>query len=316
MSDTVLITGGCGFIGSSLGSLLVENDYDVRLFDNLLRGTKSNVSDIVDHESVELIRGDIRDREVVDRAVEGVDYVAHLAATNLNRGIEYPSECLQVNVVGTNNVIQSAIEHDVEKVLFSSSASVYGNQDVPMHEDDAVQPQTPYGIAKYAGERLLNFYGDHHDLNYLTYRFFNVYGAGQDTDAYYTSVINVFIKRIARGEPPVIHGSGEQSMDFVNVYDLARAVYLGIERDASNEVLNVGSGESTSIAELAETLIDIMDVDIEPEYEDREVLVSERKASIERAKRELGYETSVSLEEGLSEVVDYVLAGMDDSASR
>lgn len=315
MSDTVLITGGCGFIGSHLGSLLVKEGYDVRLFDNLLRGTKSNVADIVDHDAVELIRGDIRNREVVDAAVEGVDYVAHLAATNLNRGIEYPSECLQVNVTGTNNVIQSAIEHDVEKVLFSSSASVYGNQDVPMEETDAVQPQTPYGIAKYTGERLLKFYGDHHDLDYLTLRFFNVYGAGQDTDAYYTSVINVFIKRIARGEPPVIHGSGEQSMDFVNVHDLARALFLGIERDASNEVLNIGSGESTTIAALAKTLIDIMDVDLEPEYEERDVLVSERKASTERASRELGYEPTVSLEEGLSEVVEYVLADMEESTS-
>jgi UDP-glucose 4-epimerase len=312
MTETVLITGGCGFIGSHLASRLVADGYHVRLLDNLLRGEKKNVEELLDQDTVELIRGDIRDSEVVEDAVKGADYVVHLAATNLNRSIDYPGECLSVNIAGANNVFQAAAEYDIEKVLYASSASVYGDQDVPMHEDDPVDPQTPYGIAKFAGEGLLDFYADQYDLEYVGYRFFNVYGAGQDTDAYYTSVINVFIERLARGDPPVIHGSGEQSMDFVNVRDIARALQLGIESDASNDLFNVGSGESTTISTLAEILIDIMDVDLEPQYEERDVLVSERRAATEHAQKGLGFETQVDLEEGLTEVVEDVLEGLEE----
>lgn len=315
MSDTVLVTGGCGFIGSHLVARLVDDGYDVRILDNLLRGEKENVGDLLDDESVELTRGDVRDREVVDDVMEGADYVVHLAATNLNRSVAYPSESLAVNVGGTNNVFRAAAEEGVEKLLYASSASVYGNQDVPMRESDPVQPKTPYGVAKYTGEGLLEFYAEQHDLDYVTYRFFNVYGAGQDTDAYYTSVINVFIERLARGDPPVIHGSGKQSLDFVNVRDIARALSLGIERDVSNERFNVGSGESTTITELAELLIDIMGLDLEPKYEEREVLVSRRRAATDHAASELGFETQVDLEEGLTEVVDYVVGEMEEPAA-
>lgn len=310
MSDMVLVTGGCGFIGSNLVARLVESGYNVRILDNLLRGSESNLSDHFDQSTIELIRGDIRDQEVVNEAVNDTDYVVHLAATNLNRSISYPSESLHVNIIGTNNVLQAAIEHDVEKFLFASSASVYGNQDAPMRESDHPQPQTPYGIAKLAGEGLLRFYATQHNLDYLAFRFFNVYGAGQDTDAYYTSVINVFIERLARGEPPVVDGSGDQSMDFVNINDLARALHLGIESDTSNDIFNIGSGDSTTIATLAEMLIDIMDADIEPQYKDRDVLVSERRAATEHAQTELGFQTEIPLKDGLKNVVDYVLKEM------
>lgn len=310
MSKTVLITGGCGFIGSRLANQL-HDEYDLRLLDNLLRGEASNLGGLDEQPDVELIRGDIRDREVVDKAVSGVDIVVHLAATNINRSVAYPGEALHVNMIGTNNVFQAAIEQDVEKVLFASSASVYGDQGLPMHEDDKPQPQTPYGISKLAGEYLLDYYDREENLDYVAYRFFNVYGPGQDTDAYYTSVINVFIERLARGEPPVIHGSGEQSMDFVHVDDITLALQKGIETDETNTLYNVGSGESTSISELATLLIDIMGVDVEPEYESRDVLVSHRRASTDRSRERLGFECQKPLREGLSEVVDYVLNEMD-----
>ncbi len=316
MSENVLVTGGCGFIGSCLTKQLIEEGFQVRILDNLLRGSKSNVAGILGDDDVELIRGDVRDREVVDEAVSGVDYVVHLAATNLNRSLSYPQESLTVNVLGTNNVFRAAAEKDVKKILFASSASVYGDSNPPMSERDNPHPKTPYGIGKLTGEYLLKFYADQYDQDYIAYRFFNVYGAGQDTDAYYTSVINVFIKRIARGEPPVIHGSGEQSMDFVNVQDIARALKLGIDSDVTNAIFNVGSGESTSISELAEELINIMDVDIEPRYEPRDVLVSHRRADTKKAEGELDFEAEVSLQEGLTEVVNYVLDDMEDKASK
>jgi UDP-glucose 4-epimerase len=315
MEKSVLITGGCGFIGSTLASTLHDQGYEVRLLDNLLRGNEENVQHLLEEENVELFRGDVRNREVVDHAIDGVNYVVHLAATCLNRSTVYPTESIEVNTMGSNKVFQAAVEEDVDKLLFASSASIYGNQDVPMQEDDRPTPQTPYGISKQASEQLLEYYAENHGLDYISYRFFNVYGAGQDTDAYYTSVINVFVQRLVRGDPPVIHGSGEQTMDFIHVKDIARALKLGIEADVTREVFNVGSGESTSIAELAELLIDIVGAEVDPQYEDRDVLVSHRKASTDKAKEEFGFEAQVPLRNGLEEVVDYVISLMDEDVS-
>ena len=311
MTNQVLITGGCGFIGSQLAKDLHESSYDIRILDNLHRGKLENLGHLLDQDNVELVRGDIRDHEVVSAAMEGVDYVVHLAATCLNRSVKYPTESLQVNMLGTNTVFNVAINHDVKKIIYASSASVYGEQSIPMSEDDPVSPQTPYGISKYCSELLASFYTEQENTSFVGYRFFNVYGAGQDTDAYYTSVINVFIQRLVNGEPPVIHGSGEQTMDFINVRDISRALYLGIENDIENEVFNIGSGEMTSIADLAEILIDIVGVDVQPQYEDRDVLVSKRQASTKKAEEKLGFTSNVSVREGLEEVVDFVISEMN-----
>jgi len=183
---------------------------------------------------------------------------------------------------------------------------VYGDQSVPMRESDRPKPQTPYGISKLGLEHLLEFYAGQYDLDFLAYRFFNVYGPGQHTDAYYTNVINVFVERLLAGDPPVVHGSGEQSMDFVHVRDVARALHCGVESDATGEVVNVGSGEMTSISELAETLIDVVGVDVEPTYKDRDVIVSQRRAATEHAESVLGFETEIDLRSGLGEVVDWI----------
>lgn len=311
MTDQVLITGGCGFIGSQLARDLHNRGYSIRIVDNLHRGEPENLGSLLDHDSVELVRGDVRDREIVSAAMEDIDYVVHLAATCLNRSIKYPTESLQVNLLGTNTVFNAAVDHDVKKILYASSASVYGEQSIPMSEDDPVSPQTPYGISKYCMELLADFYAKEEAIPFVGYRFFNVYGAGQDTDAYYTSVINVFVQRLINGDPPVIHGSGEQTMDFINVRDISRALYLGIETDVENEVFNVGSGNMTSIADLAEILIDIVGVDVQPQYKDRDVLVSKRQASIKKAKEKLGFGSEVSIREGLEEVVEFVISEMD-----
>jgi UDP-glucose 4-epimerase len=311
MPDQVLITGGCGFIGSQLARDLHNRGYGIRIVDNLHRGEPENLGSLLNDDSVELVRGDVRDREIVSAAMEDIDYVVHLAATCLNRSIKYPTESLQVNMLGANTVFNTAVDHNVKKVLYASSASVYGEQSVPMSEDDPVSPQTPYGISKYCMELLSDFYSKEEDIPFVGYRFFNVYGAGQDTDAYYTSVINVFVQRLINGDAPVIHGSGEQTMDFINVRDISRALYLGIETDVENEVFNVGSGNMTSIADLAEILIDIVGADVQPKYEDRDVLVSKRQASIKKAKEKLGFESEVSIREGLEEVVEFVISEMD-----
>jgi len=313
MNHSVLITGGCGFIGSQLATDLHEQGYDINILDNLHRGEVDNLGDLPESDRVELFRGDVRDREVVAAAMDGVDYVVHLAATCLNRSTVYPTEGLEVNLLGTNTVFSVAAEKDINKVLYASSASVYGDQSIPMTETDQVSPQTPYGISKYSAELLADFYTEQHEIPFIGYRFFNVYGAGQDTDAYYTSVINVFVKRLVRGEPPIIHGSGDQTMDFINVRDISRSLQLGIEMDVQNEVFNVGSGEMTSIADLAEILIDIVGVDVEPQYKDRDVLVSKRQASTEKGAELLGFSAKVPVREGLEEVVEHVISEMEDS---
>jgi len=198
-----------------------------------------------------------------------------------------------------------AADLGIKKVMFASSASVYGNQEIPMRETDRPEPQSPYGTAKLSGEHLLEYYKQHEDLNYTAFRFFNVYGPRQSTDAYYTSVINVFIKRLLNGQSPEIHGTGEQKMDFIHVRDIARGLYLGMESDFDG-IVNLGSGSMTSIAELAEILIDIANVDEQPEYIPRDVIVSERKAATERAKQKLGFETQIGLREGLKEVIEWL----------
>lgn len=305
MPDSVLITGGCGFIASHLIEGLADDGYDIRLLDNMFRGTRRNIPDAA-REEVEVLRGDIRNRDVVRAAIEDVEYVVHLAAICLNRSVEYPNESLTVNLIGTNNVFELSAKVGVEKVLFASSASVYGDQSLPMHEDDKPQPQTPYGVSKLAGEHLLDYYSSQHALDSLAYRFFNVYGPRQHTDAYYTSVINVFIERLLNEQPPTIHGSGEQTMDFIHARDIARGLRLGLETDVSNTVVNLGSGEMTSIRELAETLVNIVGADTTPEFEERDVIVSERRASTLRAKDRLGFETEVPIREGLEEVVEWI----------
>lgn len=309
MAETVLITGGCGFIASHLVEELAGEDYDLRLLDNMFRGQESNVPDVKSEGTdIEILRGDVRNRDVVEAAVDGVDYVVHLAAVCLNRSTEFPHESLTVNTMGSHNVFEASAKEDVEKILAASSASVYGNQDIPMQETDEMTPKTPYGTSKLACEHLLKFYRDQHGLDSLAYRFFNAYGPRQHTDAYYTSVINVFIQRLLEGEPPVIHGSGEQTMDFIHARDIARGLRLGLETETSVPVVNLGSAEMTSIADLAEILVDIVGADESPEYIERDVLVSERKASTERAKEELGFETQIPIREGLEEVVDWMRA--------
>ena len=191
--------------------------------------------------------------------------------------------------------------------LFASSASVYGQPKIlPMSETHELNPITPYCVSKLASEHLLKFFS-RSGLKFIVFRYFNVYGLRQHTDAYYTSAIILFLKRLLNNDPPIINGSGEQSMDFVNVKDVVRANIVGMESNIENEIFNVGTGKSTSIKKLADMLIKLAKKELEPEFNPRDVLVTERKADVRKANEMLGFKAEIDIKGGLKEVTEDIM---------
>jgi UDP-glucose 4-epimerase len=300
---TVLFTGGAGFIAAHVIPLLRERGYRVRIFDNMTRGDRVRVESFVESGDVELVEGDVRYGGAVRSAMRGCTHVIHFATVSINKSIADPHESIDINMTGNHNVFAAAADEGVRRLVFASSASVYGEpKRLPMREDDELRPLTPYCISKRAGEDLLGFYQRQHGLSWLALRFFNVYGPGQKIEAYYTSVISHFVQRLYRGEPPVIDGRGEQSMDFVHVSDLARAVVAALEAERDNVPVNIGTGVDTSIATLAKILIEAVGADVEPVFRPRDVLVTRRAADIGRAERLLGWTPTITVEAGMADL--------------
>jgi UDP-glucose 4-epimerase len=304
MDATVLVTGGAGFIGSYLCRQLADRGYRIRIFDNLRRANLPAVQPLLDDGRAELLDGDIRYAGAVADAMRGVDLVAHLAATSINRSQAAPAESVDIDIRGSEHVFAAAADAGVQRVVFASSASVYGQPEtLPMSEDDPLRPQTPYCLGKLAGEHLLQFYGRARGLEWNILRFFNVYGPGQHNDAYYTAVASIFLERLLSGQAPVVDGSGEQTMDLAHVADVANALVHALEADSAGNICNVGTGVETSVAELARLLIAAVGVDIEPEFRPRDVLVTRRVADISRAVQALGWKPAISVEEGVADIV-------------
>lgn len=301
---TVLVTGGAGFIGLHVIPMLLDKGYRIRVLDNMSRGDRDRISELVATGDVELVEQDVRYGGAVHAATAGCDTVIHLAAVSINKSVADPYESVDINMVGSHNVFAAAADHGVRRVVFASSASVYGEPEkLPMHEDDKLSPLTPYCIAKRTGEDLLGFYQRTKGLNWIALRFFNVYGPGQKPTAYYTSVINHFVKRLKSGQPPIIDGKGEQSMDFVHVHDIAAAVVAAVEAEQGNIAINIGTGVDTSVATLADILIKAVGVDVEPQFNPRDVLVSRRAADITRAREVLGWEPTITVEDGMTDLI-------------
>lgn len=305
MSDkTVFFTGGAGFIGLHVVPMLLEKGYKVRIFDNMFRGDRDAVAKLAATGGVELIDQDVRYGGAVHQAMKGCSHVIHFAAVSINKSQSDPYESMDINMIGNHNVFAAAADHGVERLVFASSASVYGDpKKLPMHEDDELSPLTPYCISKRAGEDLLGFYQRRANLSWIALRFFNVYGPGQKTTAYYTSVINHFVNRLREGQAPVIDGKGEQSMDFIHVHDIARSAVLALEAEQANVPVNIGTGIDTSIADLAHILIDAVGADVEPIFNPRDVLVSRRAADTARAKEILGFEPTIAVRDGMTELI-------------
>ena len=305
---TVLVTGGAGFIGSQLTEILVREGERVRILDNLRRARLDLIEPFLQDGSAELVEGDVRYRHRVDYSMRGVDAVVHLAATAINKSVEDPAESIEINLAGSDNVFASAADAQVDRVVFASTASVYGEPDkLPMSETDPLRPQTPYCLSKLASEHLLQFYARTTGLQWNILRFFNVYGPGQRAEAYYTSVVLTFIHRLLAGDPPIIDGDGGQTMDFVHVHDVARALALALESRKTGYVCNIGTGIQTSVAELARLLIEAVGAGVEPVFQPRDVIVARRAADIRRAADVLGWEPEIGIKEGLTQVVDEVI---------
>lgn len=302
-----LVTGGAGFVGSTIvDQLLAAGVSEIRVIDNFVRGNRNNLMRAMEHDGVSLIDGDIRDAALVSRITEGVDYVFHQAALRITRCAEAPQEAVQVLIGGTMNVLEAALQHKVKKVVAASSASVYGEPSyLPIDEVHPFNNRTMYGAAKIANEQMLRALYETSGLHYVALRPFNVYGPRMDVTGVYTEVLIRWLDAIESNKPPLIFGDGVQSMDFVYVEDVARANLLAAQSDITDDVFNVGTGIQTSLNELCRTLLRLTGSSLQPEYrEARSVAnVQRRRASTEKAEKVLGFKATVSLDEGLRELI-------------
>lgn len=308
---SILVTGGCGLIGSTTIDLLLRDYAPARIviIDNLMRGTLANVEQALKDPRVTLIQDDIRNIPALRRATEGMDAVIHMATLRITACAAEPREALEVMCDGTYNVIEAAQEAGVKKVIAASSASIYGLADhFPTREDHhPYNNRTWYGASKVMLEGLFRSFNDMYGLPYVALRYFNVYGPRMDIHGKYTEVLIRWMERIASGTPPLILGDGTQTMDFVYIEDVARSNILALASDVTDDVFNVASGTETSLNELAAALLRVMGSDLQPEYgPERKVNpVSRRLADIDKAERLLGFRAAVDLEEGLTRLVDW-----------
>ena len=306
--STVLVTGGAGFIGSHVvEELLTRPVREVVVLDNFVRGRRSNLEQAEQDPRVRVVEGSISDDELVRSLIVPRDYVFHLAALWLHECVHEPRKALDVNVGGTYNVVEAARDAGVRKVVFSSSASVYGDAvAIPMTEDHPFNNRTMYGATKIAGEQFFRAFYEQDALDWVGLRYMNVYGARMDYLGTYVSVIMKVLDKIEAGERPVIFGDGSQTYDFVHVLDVARANVLALESDATDQLFNVGMGVRTTINELVSLLLEITGSDLEPEYRpEQQMFVTHRVGSTEQAERELGFRATVALEEGLRSVIEW-----------
>jgi UDP-glucose 4-epimerase len=299
MSKT-LVTGGAGFIGSNIVKLLLDEGYDVCVIDNLFSGYRKNLDQF---PKVSFIEADVRDETAVQRAMDGVEIVFHLAASVGNvRSIEQPIDDSHVNLLGTIRVLEAARRAGVRKLVCSSSAAIFGElRKLPIPEDHPTEPDSPYGVSKLAEEKMCLVYSKLYELDAVCLRYFNVYGVNQRYDAY-GNVIPIFAHRLLRGEPLTIYGDGEQTRDFVNVADVARANLLAARSTGVSGAFNVGSGVSINVNQLAAMMLDASKISVPVQHvEPRKGEVRDSRADISAAREVLAYEPKVHIEAGLTE---------------
>ena len=303
ISKKALVTGGAGFIGSNVVKYLIEKNWKVRVVDNLSSGYKINLYGL----NVEFIECDIRDAENTMKACEGIDVVFHLAAcVGRQKSIEDPTLDSSTNLLGTINILEGMRKHGVKRVVYSSSAAIFGELETPsIDENHPLNANSPYGVSKLAAEKMILAYSGIYDITGICLRYFNIYGVNQRYDLY-GNVIPIFAKQIYSGQPITIYGNGEQTRDFVNVKDVARVNYLAATTNRETGVYNLGSGSSITINKLAEMMAEIRGINVNIKYAPmRAADVRHCKAQTDKAKKELGFETSIDLYEGLREYINW-----------
>jgi len=306
--SNILVTGGAGFIGSHIVNRLLNNGFEVTVIDNLSTGRLEKI-DYNDRPNFHFIKGDIRDFDLIKGVVIDIDAVFHKAAlVNVVYSFKDPLTTHDVNVRGTLNLLKTCLNSDVKRIIFASSASIYGETNVlPIREDIIQKPMSPYAVSKLAAENYAKLFFRAYGLETVCLRYFNVYGPKQESSPY-SGVTPIFINRALHEQPPVIHGNGEQTRDFVNVQDVVDANMLALwSKNAVGEVFNIGTGTPTSIDQLAKTILQILGKEsLKPIYTDsRPGDIPASYADISKARRALGYNPKVTLKEGITKLVDW-----------
>ncbi len=308
----VLVIGGAGFIGSFVvAELLKEEVAEVIVYDNFTRGKKEYLVDSLKDKRCKIfpVGGDIRDIDILDTAMQGMDYVVCLSAMWLLHCKDYPRTAFEVNIAGTFNVLEACVKHKIKKLVWSSSASVYGDAvQLPMTEEHPFNNKNFYGATKIAGEAMCTAFNDRYGLNVIGLRYMNVYGPHQDQTAAYTGVVPIMLNKIDANEAPTINGDGSQAYDFIYVEDVARCNVAALKSEQSYGFYNVGTEVQTSIRELCELILKLKKSDLKVTYkpysvDDARALVQNRIGSAIKAEKELGFKYKYSLTEGLLRLI-------------
>ena len=305
IAKTILVTGGCGFIGSHIVEGLVKEGYKVRVLDNLSTGKRENLNSI-DSNNVEVCVGDVTDFSVVNTAAAGCEYIFHeAAAVSVPKSVEDPVGTGKVNYGGTLNVLEAARKQGVRRVIFASSAAVYGDEPtLPKKESMQACPITPYGADKLASELMGHVYARNFSLEFVSLRYFNVFGSRQDPSSSYSGVISIFCNQIRQEIAPTIYGDGLQSRDFIHVFDVVRANLIAMKHpEAPSRTFNVGKGVATTLLEIVDRINELTAQNLKPIH--KEIRRGDIRYSLadNNALRALGWSPLISIHEGLKELL-------------
>jgi UDP-glucose 4-epimerase len=300
----VLVTGGAGFIGSHLAHRLAELGAEVRVIDDLSTGSRENLAGA----DVDLHIASILDDRALGAAMDGCRFVFHEAAmVSVPLSVEDPLRCAEINIIGTERVLEAAREAGAQRVIFASSSAVYGDEpNLPSTERDSIDCRSPYAASKAAGEALMTAFGRCYDISAVSLRYFNIYGPRQDPNSPYAAVIAAFLAALTAGRPPTIFGDGEQTRDFTYVDDVVEANLRAAlcARPLSGEIMNIGTGVQSSLLDVLAALSEAINVDLEPRFEAaRAGDVRDSVADIAGARAMIGYQPRTTLAEGLRQLV-------------
>ena len=313
-NKNILVLGGAGFIGSHVVSELLKTKIGkISIFDNFSRGKKENILTSLKDDRCSIYQngGDIREHDVLNDAMRDMDIVIHLAAMWLLHCKDYPRTAFNVNIKGTFNVLEACVNNNIKRLVYSSSASVYGDAlEVPMTEDHPFNNRNFYGATKIAGEAMCRAFHDRFGLNYVGLRYMNVYGPNQDQNAVYSGVIPIMLNKIDSNEQPVINGDGSQSYDFIDVQDAARCNIKAIESEVTDEFYNVGTGIQTSIDQLCNLILEMKHSKLKIKYkpyssQDNRQLVKNRIGCPRKAKSDLNFQFEYNLRDGLKKLIEW-----------